>query len=221
MLIGIPKEIKNNENRVAMSPAGVKALVMEGHKVLVESNGGLGSGFDNAVYTAAGAEIIGSAAEVWKAELIIKVKEPLESEYHYFYPGLLLFTYLHLAAEPALATALLKNKVSAIAYETVQDAKGTLPLLTPMSEVAGRMSVQVGAEFLEKHSGGKGILLGGVPGVKRGKVTIIGGGVAGTNAARIAIGLGAEVCIIDSNLDRLRRLEEIFGNSVSTFASNP
>lgn len=220
MLIGIPKEIKNNENRVAISPAGVKALVSEGHRVLLEHNAGAGSGFNDAMYSAAGAQIMDSASDVWKAEMVIKVKEPLPSEYLHFYPGLLLFTYLHLAAERSLTLALLRSKVTAIAYETVQDLKGALPLLTPMSEVAGRMSVQIGAEFLEKHAGGKGILLGGVPGVKRGKVTVIGGGVAGTNAAKIAVGLGAEVYVIDSNLDRLRRLEEIFGNSISTFASN-
>lgn len=220
MLIGVPKEIKNNENRIAVSPAGVHALVGKGHKVLVECGAGTGSGFSDEEYRTAGARLVNTASEVWSAEMVVKVKEPLEEEFNYFRPDLLLFTYLHLAAAPALTQALLSKKVTALAYETVQDNTGALPLLTPMSEVAGRMSVQVGAQFLEKHWGGKGILLGGVPGVRRAKVTILGGGVAGTSAARIAIGLGAEVSVIDSNLDRLRQLENIFGRSVTTLASN-
>ncbi|HLT56515.1 MAG TPA: alanine dehydrogenase, partial [Bacillota bacterium] len=196
MIIGVPKEIKNNENRVAMTPAGVVNLVNAGQTVLIESGAGLGSSFTDEEYRNAGAEIIESASEVWeKADMIMKVKEPLESEYKYFRKGLVLFTYLHLAAEPALTKALVENEVTAIAYETIT-VNGKLPLLTPMSEVAGRMAAQIGAQYLEKSKGGKGILLGGIPGVKRGKVTIIGGGVVGENAARIAVGLGADVTII-------------------------
>ena len=220
MIIGVPKEIKNNENRVALTPAGVVNLVNAGQTVIIESGAGLGSSFSDDEYRAAGAEIIESASEVWaKADMIMKVKEPLESEYKYFRKGLILFTYLHLAAEPELTKALVENEVTAIAYETIT-VNNTLPLLTPMSEVAGRMAAQIGAQFLEKSKGGKGILLSGVPGVKRGKVTIIGGGVVGENAARIAIGLGADVTIIDLNPARLRQLEEIFGNQVQTLMSN-
>lgn len=220
MLIGVPKEIKNNENRVAITPAGVDAFVKAGHEIMVETNAGIGSGFTNADYINTGAKIVSTAAEAWSAEMVIKVKEPLSSEYHYFREGLILFTYLHLAAEPELAKALLEKGVIAIAYETVE-VNRTLPLLTPMSEVAGRMSVQIGAQFLENVHGGKGILLSGVPGVKRGKVTIIGGGVAGTNAAKMAVGLGAEVTILDLNPDRLRQLDDIFGTDVTTLMSNP
>jgi alanine dehydrogenase len=220
MLIGVPKEIKNNENRVAITPAGVDAFVKAGHEIMVETNAGIGSGFTNADYINSGAKIVSTAAEAWSAEMVIKVKEPLSSEYQYFREGLILFTYLHLAAEPELATALLEKGVIAIAYETVE-VNRTLPLLTPMSEVAGRMSVQIGAQFLENVHGGKGILLSGVPGVKRGKVTIIGGGVAGTNAAKMAVGLGAEVTILDLNPDRLRQLDDIFGTDVTTLMSNP
>lgn len=221
MIIGVPKEIKNNENRVAMTPAGVVHLLNAGHKVIIETNAGLGSGFTNEEYIQAGAEIIESASDVWaKAEMIMKVKEPLPSEYGYFRKGLILFTYLHLAAEPELTKALVDSEVIAIAYETVE-VNRTLPLLSPMSEVAGRMASQIGAQFLEKTQGGKGILLSGVPGVKRGKVTIIGGGMVGTNAAKIAVGLGADVTIIDLNPDRLRQLEDIFGTSVQTLMSNP
>ncbi|MBL5873446.1 alanine dehydrogenase [Bacillus sporothermodurans] len=221
MIIGVPKEIKNNENRVAMTPAGVVHLLNAGHKVIIETNAGLGSGFTNEEYKQAGAEIIESASDVWtKADMIMKVKEPLASEYGYFRKGLILFTYLHLAAEPELTKALVDSEVIAIAYETVT-VNRTLPLLSPMSEVTGRMAAQVGAQFLEKTQGGKGILLSGVPGVKRGKVTIIGGGMVGTNAAKIAVGLGADVTIIDLNPDRLRQLEDIFGTSVQTLMSNP
>ncbi len=221
MLIGIPKEIKNNENRVAITPAGVLTLVSAGHKVMIESLAGMGSGFTDSDYESAGAIIYPTAAEVWtKADMIMKVKEPLPEEYTYFRPGLILFTYLHLAACPELTKALVDSEVFSIAYETVSSGK-SLPLLTPMSEVAGRMAVQLGAQYLEKPEGGKGILLGGVPGVKRGKVTIIGGGVVGTNAAKIAIGLGAEVTIIDLSPDRLRELDDIFGNQVTTIISNP
>ncbi len=221
MLIGIPKEIKNNENRVAITPAGVHTLVSAGHKVMIESSAGLGSGFTDSDYESAGAIIYSTAAEIWtNADMIMKVKEPLPEEYGYFRSGLILFTYLHLAACPELTKALVDSEVFSIAYETVTSGK-SLPLLTPMSEVAGRMAVQLGAQYLEKPEGGKGILLGGVPGVKRGKVTIIGGGVVGTNAAKIAIGLGAEVTIIDLSPDRLRQLDDIFGNQVTTIISNP
>lgn len=221
MIIGVPKEIKNNENRVALTPAGVVSFVNAGHKVLVEKNAGVGSGFTNEDYLNTGAEIIENAAGVWAgSDMIMKVKEPLSSEYGYFREGLLLFTYLHLAAEPALAQALKEKGVLAIAYETVSMNR-TLPLLTPMSEVAGRMAAQIGAQFLQKSNGGKGILLAGVPGVSRGKVTIIGGGIVGTNAAKMAIGLGADVTIIDVSADRLRQLDDIFGNSIKTLMSNP
>ena len=221
MFIGVPKEIKNNENRVALTPAGVVSFLNAGHTVLVENNAGIGSGFSNEDYANAGAQIIESASDVWaKSEMIMKVKEPLESEYEYFRPGLILFTYLHLAAEPSLAQALKDKGVIAIAYETVE-VNRTLPLLTPMSEVAGRMATQIGAQFLQKFNGGQGILLAGVPGVNRGKVTIIGGGIVGTNAAKMAIGLGADVTILDLSPDRLRQLDDIFGNSIKTLMSNP
>jgi alanine dehydrogenase len=221
MIIGVAKEIKNNENRVALTPAGVVSFVHAGHKVLVEKGAGIGSGFSDVDYAQAGAEIIELAADVWtKAEMVMKVKEPLESEYKYFRPGLVLFTYLHLAAEPSLAKALKDSGVIAIAYETVS-VNRTLPLLTPMSEVAGRMSAQIGAQFLQKVNGGMGILLAGVPGVSRGKVTIVGGGIVGTNAAKMAIGLGADVTIIDVSADRLRYLDDIFGNQIKTLMSNP
>jgi alanine dehydrogenase len=221
MIIGVPKEIKNNENRVAITPAGVMSFVQAGHTVLVEKDAGIGSGFANEDYASAGAQIIEQAQDVWaKADMIMKVKEPLPSEYGYFRPGLILFTYLHLAAEPELTQALKEKGVIAIAYETVQVGRA-LPLLTPMSEVAGRMAAQIGAQFLEKPYGGKGILLGGVPGVSRGKVTIIGGGTVGTNAAKVAVGLGADVTIIDLNADRLRELDDIFGHQITTLMSNP
>lgn len=220
MIIGVPKEIKNNENRVALTPGGVSQLISNGHRVLVETGAGLGSGFENEAYESAGAEIIADPKQVWDAEMVMKVKEPLPEEYVYFRKGLVLFTYLHLAAEPELAQALKDKGVTAIAYETVSEGR-TLPLLTPMSEVAGRMAAQIGAQFLEKPKGGKGILLAGVPGVSRGKVTIIGGGVVGTNAAKMAVGLGADVTIIDLNADRLRQLDDIFGHQIKTLISNP
>jgi alanine dehydrogenase len=221
MRIGIPKEIKNNENRVAMTPAGAADFVSAGHQVFIEQGAGLGSGFLDQEYTQAGAVIIETAAKVWQnAELILKVKEPLAGEYHYFRPGLILFTYLHLAAEPALAKALIEKRVTALAYETLE-VGGSLPLLTPMSEVAGRMAAQIGAQLLEKTEGGKGILLSGVPGVSRGRVVIIGGGTVGTNAAKIALGLGADVTILDLNLNRLRQLDDIFGNQIQTLVSSP
>ncbi|MGJ7910201.1 alanine dehydrogenase [Neobacillus sp. LXY-1] len=221
MFIGVPKEIKNNENRVALTPAGVVSFVNSGHSVLVEKDAGLGSGFTNEDYAKAGAEILDGAEQVWtRADMIMKVKEPLVSEYKYFRQGLILFTYLHLAAEPPLAQALKDSGVISIAYETVA-VNRTLPLLTPMSEVAGRMAAQIGAQFLQKNNGGQGILLAGVPGVNRGKVTIIGGGIVGTNAAKMAIGLGADVTIIDLSADRLRQLDDIFGNQIKTLMSNP
>ena len=221
MRIGVPTEIKNNENRVAMTPAGVVHLVHNGHKVFVQKGAGLGSGFTDEAYVEAGATIVETAQEAWNQEMVMKVKEPIPSEYGYFREGLILFTYLHLAPEPELTKALIDNKVVGIAYETVQLDNRSLPLLAPMSEVAGRMAAQIGAQFLEKNKGGKGILLAGVPGVKRGKVTIIGGGQAGTNAAKIAVGLGADVTIIDLSPDRLRQLDDIFGNQVATLMSNP
>lgn len=221
MIIGVLKEIKNNENRVALTPAGVAALHAQGHRVIIESMAGMGSGFTNEEYVKAGAEIIATAAEVWAtSELALKVKEPIASEYQYFRPDLTLFTYLHLAAEPELTRALVDSNITAIAYETVEKNR-TLPLLTPMSEVAGRMASQIGAQFLEKPHGGMGILLAGVPGVRRGKVTVIGGGVVGTNAAKLAVGLGADVTIIDVSPERLRQLDDIFGNSINTLISNP
>lgn len=221
MIIGVPKEIKNNENRVALTPSGVSLLTNEGHQVYIERHAGAGSGFSDEEYIHAGAGILEVAGEVWaKSDLIMKVKEPQPEEYPMLREGLILFTYLHLAAEPALAEVLREKGVIAIAYETVE-MNHALPLLIPMSEVAGRMSVQIGAQFLEKPYGGKGILLGGVPGVKRGRVTIIGGGVVGMNAAKIAAGLGAEVTILDLDPLRLRQLEEQFGASVQTMMSNP
>ncbi|WNF35873.1 alanine dehydrogenase [Bacillaceae bacterium IKA-2] len=221
MIIGVPKEIKNNENRIAITPSGVLSFINSGHEVVIETNAGVGSGFLDEAYGEAGAQILETAADVWsKAEMIMKVKEPLPSEYELFSEGLIIFTYLHLAAEPELAKALTSKGVIAIAYETVE-VNHTLPLLTPMSEVAGRMASQIGAQFLEKPNGGKGILLAGVPGVKRAKVTVIGGGVVGTNAAKIAIGLGADVTIIDLSPERLRYLDDIFGNSINTLMSNP
>ncbi|MEH7114619.1 alanine dehydrogenase [Neobacillus niacini] len=221
MRIGVPKEIKNNENRVAMTPAGVFNILKFGHEVYIETSAGQGSGFTDEDYISAGAKIVLTASEAWSTEMVMKVKEPLPSEYQYFREGLILFTYLHLAPEPELTKALIDKKVVGIAYETVQLQNKSLPLLTPMSEVAGRMAAQIGAQFLEKVHGGKGILLSGVPGVQRGIVAIIGGGVAGTNAAKMAIGLGAKVTIIDLNPERLRQLDDIFGSEVTTLISNP
>jgi len=221
MIVGIPKEIKNNENRVAITPAGVEALKLSGHDVYVEASAGLGSGFTDEDYKAAGAIMLDSAADVWgKADMVMKVKEPIPSEYGYFRKGLILFTYLHLAPERELTQALIDKEVVAIAYETIQLPDRSLPLLTPMSEVAGRMSVQIGAQFLEKPWGGKGILLGGVPGVLPGNVVIVGGGIVGTNAAKMALGLGANVTIIDKSEVRLRQLDDIFGGRVNTLMSN-
>ena len=221
MIIGVPKEVKDNEYRVGMTPAGVKALVDAGHKVLVETKAGAGSSFPDGEYKQAGATIAARAADVWrKADMVVKVKEPYGDEPSLFREGLVLFTYLHLAPIPDLTGELLKKKVIGIAYETVTDRNNTLPLLTPMSEVAGRMSVQVGAAYLEKEKGGRGVLLGGVPGVPPAKVVIIGGGIVGTHAAKIALGMGAETTIIDINLNRLRELDDIFGGKIRTLASN-
>lgn len=221
MIIGVPKEIKNNENRVALTPSGASSLINAGHQVYIEHHAGLGSGFSDEEYAQAGAGILQLAEEVWnRSDMIMKVKEPQSEEYALLREDLILFTYLHLAAEPSLAEVLREKRVTAIAYETVE-VQHTLPLLMPMSEVAGRMSVQIGAQFLEKPYGGKGILLGGVPGVSRGRVTIIGGGVVGMNAGKIAVGLGAEVTILDLDTLRLRQLEEQFGTSVQTMMSDP
>lgn len=221
MIIGVPKEIKISESRVGLTEAGVKQLVAEGHKVFVENNAGMGSRISNEDYIAAGAEILGTAKEVYnKAEMIVKVKEPLPEEFDFLREDLILFTYLHLAPEPKLTKALCDKKVKAIAYETIQTPSGSLPLLIPMSEVAGRMATQVGAFYLQKDKGGKGILLGGVTGTHRAKVTIIGGGVVGTNAAKMAVGLGAEVTILDVNHSRLEYLDDVFQGRVTTLFSN-
>lgn len=222
MIIGVPKEVKNRENRVAIVPGGVKQLASAGHRVLIEQGAGEGAGIPDEKYVAAGATIVPSAVEAWgKADMVIKVKEPIAEEYVHLREGLVLYTYLHLAAVPELAEQLVKKKVSAIAYETIELEDRSLPLLTPMSEVAGRMAVQVGAQCLQKHSGGKGVLLGGVPGVKRGRVTIIGGGVVGINAAKMAVGLGARVTILDVSARRLAALDDIFQNNITTLMSNP
>lgn len=220
MIIGIPKEIKNNENRVALPPSGVFDLTNRGNQVLVEKDAGKGSAIADDEYVAAGATIIENAADVWAADMVMKVKEPLPEEYQYFRKGLLLFTYLHLAANKPLTEALVNSGVNAIAYENVQPADNTLPLLAPMSEIAGRMAAQIGANYLERVNGGKGILLSGVPGVRRGNVVVIGGGVVGLNAAKLAVGLGANVTILDVSVPRLKELDIIFGNSVQTMMSN-
>lgn len=221
MIVGVPKEIKNSENRVAITPAGVEALTKAGHKVLVEQSAGAGSGFDDTEYTEKGAQIAALASEVWSnAEMVMKVKEPLPEEYGYFRQGLILFTYLHLAPEAGLTKALVDSGVTAVGYETIQLEDGSLPLLIPMSEVAGRMAVQIGAGLLEKPHGGKGILLGGVPGVKSAEVVIVGGGIVGTNAAKIALGMGARVTVLDVNASRLRYLDDIFGGRLNTIMSD-
>ena len=221
MIIGVPREIKDHEARVGVTPAGAKALVEAGHTVLVETQAGALSGFPDHDYQDAGAEIVGDAGHVWgNAELLVKVKEPVEKEYPCSREGLVLFTYLHLAPLPELTDRLLASKVIGIAYETVRDRAGTLPLLTPMSEVAGRMSIQVGATYLEKERGGRGILLGGVPGVPPANVCIIGGGIVGTNAAKIAVGMGAHVTLVDVNLNRLRELDDLYNGRLNTLASN-
>jgi alanine dehydrogenase len=221
MIIGVPKEIKDHETRVGLVPSGVIALREAGHEVLVETHAGEGSSITDREYMQAGAAILASAAEVWRrADLVVKVKEPQPGEYGYFRPGLILFTYLHLAPLPDLTDKLISSKVNGVAYETILESDGSLPLLTPMSEVAGRMAVQVGAQYLEKPNGGRGILIGGVPGVAPANVVILGGGIVGTNAAKIAVGMGAHVTIIDRNLNRLRQLDDIFNGEVVTLASN-
>jgi alanine dehydrogenase len=221
MRIGVPKEIKNNENRVAITPAGVHELMKTGHRVLVEKNAGVGSGIEDAEYISAGAEIREKNTEIFaEADIIVKVKEPLECEYGLFREGQTLYTYLHLAPNPALTRALLEKKVTGIAYETVQLPNGSLPLLAPMSEVAGRMSIQIGANLLQKYNGGSGVLLGGVPGVLPAEVVIVGGGVVGANAAKMAVGMGARVTVLDVNKNRLAYLDDIFGGRISTLIYN-
>lgn len=221
MLIGVPKEIKDNEYRVAMTPAGVRVLKERDHRVLVQRSAGVGIGISDDKYKEAGAELVDMADEVYKrADLIVKVKEPLPQEYPLLRDGQFLFTFLHLAPEPALTEVLIKGGVIAIAYETIELPDGSLPILTPMSEIAGRLAPQIGAYYLMKAHGGEGILLGGIPGVERGKTTIIGGGVVGTNSAKVALGLGAKVTIINRGLDRLRYLDDIFGGRVDTLISN-
>lgn len=221
MRIGVPKEVKDHESRVALVPSGVIALCEAGHEVVVETNAGAASSLPDEEYLEAGAQILSTASEVWnKADLVVKVKEPQPSEYPHLRPGLLLFTYLHLAPLPELTNALLAARVNAVAYETIREADNSLPLLTPMSEVAGRMAVQVGAQYLEAPNGGRGILLGGVPGVAPANVVILGGGVVGHNSAKMAVGLGAHVTIIDRSLNRLRELDDIYSSQVVTLASN-
>jgi len=222
MRIGVPKEMKNNEFRVALTPAGVMQLKAGGHRVLVQRGAGVGSGFSDVEYAEAGAELAAQAGEVWHgSDMMMKVKEPLPEEYGYLRKGLILFTYLHLAAAKELAKALVDSGVSAVAYETIQLAGGGLPLLTPMSEVAGRMAVQLGAQYLESFYGGRGVLLGGVPGVPPADVVIIGGGIVGTNAAKIALGMGASVVVLEKSAERMRYLDDIFGGRLRTLASNP
>ncbi|WP_158735857.1 alanine dehydrogenase [Alteribacillus sp. YIM 98480] len=221
MQIGIPAEIKNNEKRVAITPGGAANLLRAGHEIIIETEAGAGSGFSDENYQEAGASIVQTAEEAWSCEMVMKVKEPLEEEFRFFREDLILFTYLHLAAEPKLTKALRDSKVTALAYETLTLKDGSLPLLTPMSEVAGRMSVQIGAQFLEGSKGGKGVMLGGVPGVPPAAVTIVGGGIVGTNAAKMALGLGARVNILDISSKRLRELDDQFNGQVTTIMSNP
>jgi len=221
MIIGVPRETKTREYRVGMTPAGVRQLITRGHSVLVEKGAGEGSGISDEHYTLAGATLVATPDEAWSAAMVVKVKEPLASEYRFFREGLILYTYLHLAAEPVLTRALVESGVVGIAYETIQLADGSLPLLRPMSEVAGRMAVQVGATCLEKERGGKGVLLGGVPGTRRGRVVILGGGVVGRNAATIAIGMGAQVTVIDLKAETMSYLEDVFGGAAETLYSNP
>lgn len=221
MIVGVPKEIKTREYRVGMTPAGVRQLVSRGHTVLIETRAGEGSGLRDELYAQAGGQMVSTAAEVWnRADMVMKVKEPLPAEFEHFRSGLVVYTYLHLAAEPVLTRKLLEKKVRAVAYETIQTADGALPLLRPMSEVAGRMAVQVGATSLEKWRGGKGVLLGGVPGTRRGRVVILGGGVVGRNAARIAVGMGAQVTVLDVSAQTMDYLEDIFGGAIETLYSN-
>ncbi|PPL19338.1 alanine dehydrogenase [Microterricola pindariensis] len=221
MRISVPREVKNNEFRVAITPSCVHDLVSNGHEVFVQASAGVGSGISDADYAAAGARILADAAETWATgELVLKVKEPVESEYGFFRPGLVLFTYLHLAAEAALTRALLEHGVTAIAYETVQLANRSLPLLAPMSEVAGRLAPIVGANAMLKPAGGPGLLVPGVPGTPAASVTVLGGGVAGTSALQLAIGMGARVTVLDTNLFRLRELDALYGGRITTIASS-
>ena len=222
MIIGVPAEIKVQEYRVGLVPAGVQKLAAKGHTVLVQKGAGIGSGLSDEEYVKRGARILDGAGEVWReAEMIVKVKEPITPEYDLFEDGQTIYTYFHLAAVPELAPPLLEKNISSVAYETIQLANGSLPLLQPMSEVAGRMAVQVGAACLEKERGGKGVLLGGVPGVRPGRVVIIGGGIVGTNAAKMALGMGARVRMLDVDLDRLRYLDDIFQGQITTLYSDP
>ncbi|MEC7525077.1 MAG: alanine dehydrogenase [Myxococcota bacterium] len=221
MIIGVPTEIKTREFRVGINPGGVAALTRAGHQVHIQKGAGLGSGITDAEFTSVGAKIVPTAADAWAAEMVMKVKEPLASEVQYFREGQILYTYLHLAPLPELTRQLMEKKVRAIAYETVENPDGSLPLLRPMSEVAGRMATQVGATSLEKERGGRGILLGGVPGTRRGHVTILGGGIVGSHAARIAVGLGAQVTMLEVNHDRMAYLEDIFQGQIETLYSDP
>ena len=221
MIVGVPKEIKTREYRVGMTPAGVRSLTSRGHRVLVQEGAGEGSGIADAEYVAQGATMVPDAAAAWGAELVVKVKEPLLAEQSYFRKGLVLYTYLHLAAEPELTKALARAGVAGVAYETIEHADGGLPLLKPMSEVAGRMAVQVGATCLEKERGGKGVLLGGVPGTRRGRVVILGGGTVGRNAATVAVGMGAQVTVLDVRAETMAYLEDVFGGAIETLYSNP
>ncbi|MEP0909543.1 alanine dehydrogenase [Leptolyngbya sp. GB1-A1] len=220
MEIGVPKEVKDQEFRVGLNPNSIRGLTDQGHKVYVETQAGLGAGFSDADYEQAGASIVSTAADAWNREMVVKVKEPLSSEYEFLQKGKLLFTYLHLAANRALTEHLIDSGITAIAYETVELPNHSLPLLTPMSIIAGRLSVQFGARYLERQQGGRGVLLGGVPGVRPGKVVVLGGGVVGTEAARMAIGMGAQVQILDISLERLAYLETIFGSRVELLYSN-
>jgi len=217
--IGVPSEIKDREFRVGMTPAGVTTLTARSHQVFVETNAGVGSGFSDQEYIQAGAKIVATPQEVYAQDMVVKVKEPLPSEYDLLHPELILFTYLHLAADLQLTVALIKSGATCIAYETVQLDNGQLPLLVPMSIIAGRLSVQFGAHYLTKQQGGSGVLLGGIPGVRAGHVVVLGGGVVGTEAARMAIGLGARVTILDVNLNRLGELESLFGSRVQLLYS--
>lgn len=222
LTIGIPKEIKDNEYRVALTPAGVETLVRSGHNVLVEKGAGEGSGFPDEQYKAAGSRLIPDAKTVWQeADMVMKVKDPIKEEFSYFREGLVLFCFLHLAAEPELTQALAEKRVTAIAYETIQLSDGSLPVLAPMSEIAGRMSVQIGAHYLEKGHGGKGVLLGGVPGITPGHVVVIGGGGVGANAAKAALGLGAQVTLLDIDANRLRYLDDVLAGRIQLLMSNP
>jgi alanine dehydrogenase len=222
MIVGCPKEIKTREYRVGLVPGGVLALTGRGHTVLMEKGAGLGSGVPDAAYEQAGARIVEKSAEVWsRADMIVKVKEPIASEYGLMKEGQTIYTYFHLAADKPLSKALIDRKIAAVAYETIQTDDGQLPLLKPMSEVAGRMAVQVGALHLQKEHGGKGILLAGVPGVRRGKVVILGGGVVGTNSAKLASGMGADTVVLDVNINRLAYLDDVFGSRITPIYSDP